>query len=139
MLVDQDKPTDALVQLTTAHGEAIGNYNLAYLLVQKKNRPAALAHFRKAAEKDPTLTAAVDWVATLENGPRPAAQPSYPAPQTSQPPAMMAQRPVYPDASRSNELVRAGGIDSRSQYPPAATPSKGTSERRLPAVAPTRS
>ncbi len=69
VLVDQDKNEEALVHLVAAHGEAVGNYNLAYLLTQKHKNGEALAYFRKAAEKDPTLTAAQSWIAQLSGGP----------------------------------------------------------------------
>jgi hypothetical protein len=65
VLVEQNKTAEALKQLTAAHGEAVGNYNLAYLLTQRHDNVAALQYFRKAAEKDPSLTAAQQWVATL--------------------------------------------------------------------------
>ena len=36
MLVEQGKNNEALAQLTAAHGEAIGHYNLAYLLAVER-------------------------------------------------------------------------------------------------------
>jgi tetratricopeptide (TPR) repeat protein len=134
VLVDQGKPTDALVQLSAAHGEAVGNYNLGYLLAQKKNKSAALYHFRKAAEKDPSLTAANEWVAQLSGGAGAGGPPSTPGPPAIQrPPVIVAQRPVNPpvtaaplapDANRSSALVRASGVDTNSQYPAPSTPPK---------------
>src|SRR5262249_5095535 len=44
--VEQGKSTEALSQLTVAHGEAVANYNLAFLLMKKQNNAAALVHFR---------------------------------------------------------------------------------------------
>jgi len=68
--VDRAMNKEALAQLTAAHGEAVGNYNLGFLLEQKQEHQAALSHFRVAAEKDPTLEAAQAWVAQL-SGQRP--------------------------------------------------------------------
>lgn len=68
VLVEQGKTEEALQQLTMAHGVAVGNYNLGYLLVQKHQESKALAHFRKAAERDPSLAEAQHWVAELSGG-----------------------------------------------------------------------
>ena len=90
VLVDQGKTEDALAQLTKAHGEPVGNYNLAYLLVQKHDNAQALHHFQRAAQLDPTLTAAHHWIAQLSPGS---------APVATRPVAMVAQRqpnPGYP-------------------------------------------
>ena len=43
----------------------VGHYNLAYLLEQKADHKAALTHFQVAAQKDPSLLAAQQWVARL--------------------------------------------------------------------------
>jgi tetratricopeptide (TPR) repeat protein len=67
VLVDQGRQKEALQQLTIAHGEPVAHYNLGYLLEQKKNHSAALAEFRKAAEIDPSLSAAQQWVAKLSS------------------------------------------------------------------------
>ena len=69
-LVEQGKTSEALVQLTTAHGEAVGNYNLGYLLTQKKDNAGAMRHFRVALAKDPSLAAAQQWIATLSRQPQ---------------------------------------------------------------------
>jgi Flp pilus assembly protein TadD len=68
--VDQGKTKEALAELVTAHGDAIGHYNLGFLLEQKQSHDKALVHFRKAAETDPSLAAAQEWVARLSPEPR---------------------------------------------------------------------
>jgi len=68
VLVEQGQNEEALKQLVVAHGEAVGNYNLGYLLTQRHNNAAALPYFRKAAEKDPTLAAAQQWIAQINYG-----------------------------------------------------------------------
>jgi Tfp pilus assembly protein PilF len=74
VLVEQGKTDAALTQLVAAHGEAVGHYNLAYLLTQKKDNKAAIVHFQKALEKDPSMTPAREWLAQLS--PQPAPRPS---------------------------------------------------------------
>ena len=63
--VDQGKYKEALKQLTMAHGEAVGHYNLGYYLTQKNQPELALAEFRQASEKDPNLAPAQQWIAKL--------------------------------------------------------------------------
>ncbi|MBI3837356.1 MAG: tetratricopeptide repeat protein [Planctomycetia bacterium] len=122
VLVEQDKTPEALKQLIVAHGEAVGNYNLAYLLVQRHKNAAALEYFRKAAEKDPSLTAAQQWVATLSSpagkngsfgngsglaagrGPSP-----LPPVATSNSAAFVAAR-VASDPNGTARFAKAGGI-----------------------------
>jgi tetratricopeptide (TPR) repeat protein len=67
--VEHGKTKEALAQLTAAHGEAIGHYNLAFLLEKKQNHAEALTHFQKAAENDPSLTAAHQWIAKISGSP----------------------------------------------------------------------
>ncbi len=63
--VEEGKNKEALAQLVAAHGKGVGNYNLAYLLEQKQDHQGALEHFRLAAQADPNLVAAQEWVARL--------------------------------------------------------------------------
>lgn len=63
--VEQGKNDDALVHLVAAHGKSVGNYNLAYLLTQKQDNQGALKHFQAAAQADPKLVAAQDWITRL--------------------------------------------------------------------------
>ncbi len=63
--VEQGNLDAALAQLTAAHGQAAGHYNLGYLLAKKGDRAGALVHFQQAAVFDPTLAAAQQWAAKL--------------------------------------------------------------------------
>lgn len=65
--VDLGNNKEALAQLILAHGEAVGHYNLAFLLEQRKDHAGALAHFVKAAEKDSSLAAAQQWIVKLSS------------------------------------------------------------------------
>jgi tetratricopeptide (TPR) repeat protein len=130
--VDQGKTKEALAQLTIAHGEAVGHYNLAFLLVKKQDNAAALAHFRKAAEMDPALAAAQQWIAKLsspdgktdpqsvqvaivETAQRPSTQSEQ---RTSARFALDAVASSEPNAG-SQVVLRAGGTGDESQHPVA--------------------
>ena len=67
--VDQGKYSEALRQLTMAHGEAVGHYNLGYFLTQKNQPELAKIEFQKAAEADPQLVPAQQWLARLAEPP----------------------------------------------------------------------
>ncbi len=132
VLVDQGKPQEALVQLSAAHGEGVGNYNLAYLLVQKRDNRAALYHFQRAAQVEPTLAAAHQWVAQLsQTGPpvamvanrTPYGAPAYPTTAPPQYPQTQSAAPAnyYPTTSGPQP---GGQLQSSRRYqsPPTATP-----------------
>jgi hypothetical protein len=104
--VEQNQSDLALAELTAAHGTAVGHYNLGYLLVQKGDSRAALAHFQRASQTDRNLVAAQQWVAKLTMPPgvpasqggatmvAQAPQGAYATPaQATTPPAYVAQRP----------------------------------------------
>ncbi len=114
--VDQGKKSEALDQLVHAHGQPVGHYNLAYLLMQKKETAAALHHFKEAARLDPTFGEARQWVAQLQP---PVNQFSPALPQ--QPPVMVARRePATPYAPGS---IATGG--AQSPYPNTVAPASG--------------
>ncbi len=104
--VEQGKQKEALSHLIAAHGTSVGHYNLGYLLMQKQDNEAALREFRKAAETDPNMQAARQWVARLSTPAEPYA--SYAGGQSAvaQPgsyngapnanAAYVAQRPAQP-------------------------------------------
>ncbi len=106
--VDQGKTAEALEQLVHAHGQPVGHYNLAYLLMQKKETAAALHHFREAARLDPTFGEARQWVAQL-------APPTnqYTPAVAQQPVAMVARREPHPQYAPGS--IAAGG--AASPYP----------------------
>jgi Flp pilus assembly protein TadD len=127
VLVDQGKPEEALTQLSKAHGEAVGNYNLAYLLVQKHDNQNALQHFRRAAQLDPGLAEAQQWVAQL-TAPMgsPYGPPAGAAPMTAgQPAAVVARREPAPAYS-------PGSIATDRVSPSAYTPPVGPQGYRVP-------
>lgn len=115
VFVERGMNEDALAELTTAHGDSVGHYNLAYLLEQKADHKAALMHFQVAAQKDPSLLAAQQWVDRLSNpqavgGPQYAAAPQY-APQ-----AAPVATSLPPEPSNSG-FVQASGVSREGQYP----------------------
>jgi hypothetical protein len=112
--VEHGKTKEALAQLTAAHGEAIGHYNLAYLLEKKQSHAEALVHFQKAAEKDPSLTAAHQWIAKISGSPS--------GPQRRQAVAAHTQGPLP-----RSEPVSGGGYAHAADQPPSSfMPASGT-------------
>lgn len=79
VLVDMDRPNDALIHLQAVRPPAIAHYNLAFLLNKKGKSEAAIYHFRKALELDPTLIDAQRLLAQLDPN-----QPS-PSPESGEP------------------------------------------------------
>jgi Flp pilus assembly protein TadD len=65
VLAEMGRSDEALVHLTAAHGPAVGNYNLGYLLYKSGKSQEAAACLRRALELDPQLTAAGQLLATL--------------------------------------------------------------------------
>jgi Tfp pilus assembly protein PilF len=114
VLVDQGKIPEALAQLQKAHGEAVGNYNLGYLLAQKRDTAGALRHFRRAAQVDPSLAEAQQWVAQLSGQ---SAQVAVAGPR--QPPPMVAHRP--PQGPRATGSI-ATDAPMWQQQPPVTGP-----------------
>ena len=129
-LVEQGKTDEALKQLVAAHGEAVGNYNLGYLLTQRNENSAALPYFRKAAEKDPSLAPARQWIAQLSHGH--AAGPLLASRTTldTRGTAMARAPQVYANATfisppggvgpSEPQTVRTSGIGSNGGYPSAS-------------------
>lgn len=109
--VEQGKNKEALAQLVAAHGEAIGNYNLAYLLTQKHENTAALGYFQQAAQKDPSLVAARQWIDKLSPqraGYAPQiAPPQYtnPVQPASMPPAQAAPAPPVQQVQPNRQVA----------------------------------
>ena len=121
VLVDQGKTNEALAQLVEAHGEAVGNYNLAYLLVQKARQPGgACTTSAPPLQLDPSLRrgAAMDRAAWR----RPIRQFRR---------RRCHRRPWSPVASRRQAMPR---VPSPPTCPTAAyagaQPSSGYAERR---------
>ena len=55
VLVDQGRSDEALAQLRAVQSEAVANYNIGYLLLERKQNALAEASFRRAMLLDPTL------------------------------------------------------------------------------------
>jgi Tfp pilus assembly protein PilF len=133
VLVDQGKTPEALTQLKAAHGEAVGNYNLGYLLVQKKDAAGALHHFQRAAQLDPSLTQAREWIAHLAPGMPPA--PGQSAPMVAQRPP---QAPYTPGsiATDAPYARREPPVTGPASYATAPAGQRQTSRRLPPQGAP---
>ncbi len=115
--VEQGKYNDAAEQLIAAHGKSVGNYNLGYLLTQRKDNAAALQHFQAAAQADPKLTAAQEWIARLStDGPAYASYAAVPgaAPANA---AYVAQRPAQQQGAPAQYAPQAPVISLGTPQP----------------------
>jgi tetratricopeptide (TPR) repeat protein len=153
--VEQGQEQNALAQLTAAHGNSVAHYNLGYLLMQKQKQGAALEQFQLAAQMDPNLIAAQQWVAKLSatspyasqvgatqvvHTPRPQYQPAQPQYQPAQPqyqaaqPQYVAQR-VPPQPSQPAQYAPAGQAHV-SNYGPAPSGAYQQAPRQADPVPP---
>jgi Flp pilus assembly protein TadD len=66
VLVEINRPQEALSHLQAVHEESVAQYNLGYLLANKGERHLAEQHFREALRIDPKLTAAQSWLDNLQ-------------------------------------------------------------------------
>jgi tetratricopeptide (TPR) repeat protein len=120
--VEQGKYKEATAQLVTAHGKSVGNYNMGYLLTQRKDNAAALRYFQAAAEADPKLIAAQEWIGRLaDQGPSYASYAAGPGAAPSNA-AYVAQNPGQPGApaqySPQAPVVSLGSPQQSAPMPP---------------------
>ncbi|MBI3462242.1 MAG: tetratricopeptide repeat protein [Planctomycetes bacterium] len=69
VLVEINRPQEALQHLQAVQDESVAHYNLGYLLANKGENQLAEHHFRQALQIDPTLTAAQTWLDSLDGQP----------------------------------------------------------------------
>ena len=122
--VEQGQADLALGELTAAHGQAAGHYNLGYLLAKKGDPTRALAHFQQAAAYDPTMQAAHQWVAKL-SPPAPANGPSFAAPvlQSQTAPRVAQRYPVIKvETAAEAQLPIAPQPGNAIRYPQTLSP-----------------
>ncbi|HUY91779.1 MAG TPA: tetratricopeptide repeat protein [Pirellulales bacterium] len=67
VLVVQGRIDEALAHLTDAHGAAIANYNVGFLLNKRGQSRQALEQFSLALQADPSMTSAQQWVESLSS------------------------------------------------------------------------
>jgi Flp pilus assembly protein TadD len=67
VLVEIDRPQEALTHLQAVHEESVAHYNLGYLLANKGEQQLAEHHFREALRINPQQTAAQTWLDNLQN------------------------------------------------------------------------
>jgi Flp pilus assembly protein TadD len=91
VLVQQNKLPEAVAQLSAVNPPAVAHYNVAFLLQRRGDLNAATQHMTTAAQLDPSLVAARQWL--QQNQPTALAQsaPAIVPPQYQQQP----QAPVY--------------------------------------------
>lgn len=61
VLIEQNRPDEALKQLQAVQADAVAHYNVGYLLQQHKQDQLAANYFSRAAQLDPSFAAAHDW------------------------------------------------------------------------------
>jgi Tfp pilus assembly protein PilF len=61
VLVEQNRPEEALKQLQAVQADAVAHYNTGFLLHQHGQDQLAAAYFNRSAELDPSFTEARDW------------------------------------------------------------------------------
>jgi Flp pilus assembly protein TadD len=67
VLVEQGRRDEAFSILAAAHGTAAAHYNVGYLLQQQGDKRSALEQFQMAANTDPSMSAAQEWIAKLSS------------------------------------------------------------------------
>ena len=98
VLVQQNKLNEAVTQLSAVNPPAVAHYNVAFLLQRRGDMNAATQHMVTAAQLDPNLTAARQWLqenqqtSLAQRGPALVA-PQYQAQQQNT--YSMAQAPSY--------------------------------------------
>jgi hypothetical protein len=125
VLVDVGQMGLAYEYLTAIYPEAIAHYNLGYLLAKKGQTAEAARHFTMAAEKDPSMLAARQWLAKLQV----AAAPSQPA--TVSQIMTPSERATAPQIITPSQPVPAPQIVTPSQ--PATVPQIVTPSEPVPA------
>ncbi len=61
VLIEQNRPQDALKQLQAVQADSVAHYNIGFLLQTRGDDRLAAAYFKKASELDPTFAQAHDW------------------------------------------------------------------------------
>ena len=122
ILVELDRTPEAYKILVPVHGEAVAHYNIGFLLNERGLKPQALEQFRLAAQLDPNLKVAKQWINLLSPGEVPmqiAATPPTAGPAT---PATLVSAPI------SAPVADAGPRYSPVQptTPPAGVASRDT-------------
>jgi tetratricopeptide (TPR) repeat protein len=129
--VEQGLYDEALSHLAAASGEAAGHYNLGYMLNQKGDRPAALRHFQLAAQHDPSLTAAHQWIASLSQVGATSSLASGYAPAGVTP-----SRPATPALRTAQSVAMLPARSSGDPLAPGPSPAPGYTHNPSPATAP---
>jgi Flp pilus assembly protein TadD len=69
VLVELNRPQQAIEHLQAVHEPSVAHYNLGYLLANKGEDQLAEHYFRQALQIDPTMTAAQTWLDSLSGQP----------------------------------------------------------------------
>jgi len=80
VLVELNRPDEALQQMAATHDQATAYYNIGFLLAKKGQNQAAASYFSQALQLNPQMTSARQWLIRL--GAAPAVQ-AHQAPATN--------------------------------------------------------
>ncbi len=100
VLIEADELNEALANLQDVHGEAIGEFNLAYLLAQRGQVKLAAEHLRVALHLDPSMSPARELLESLGG-----------------PAEQIATRSIPDDRSSAPIILRQGGETNPSSQP----------------------
>lgn len=124
VFVDLGRYPEALDELTKAHGDAVGHYNLGYLLAERGQVGPARFHFGEALRRNPQLAEAKQWFELLSrqelagSAPRSSGAPGAGAMPNANPSA-------YPPSAAPEEFAGAGppsaGFAASAPSAPVAT------------------
>lgn len=110
VLVQQNKLTEAVTQLSAVNPPAVAHYNVAFLLQRRGDMNAATQHMTTAAQMDPSLVAARQWLQQYQ--PTAVAQATPPQYQPQ------PQAPVYTAQVQANQQMQF----QQPQYPQTQNP-----------------
>jgi Flp pilus assembly protein TadD len=104
VLVEMGRNQEALTHLVAAHGQAVGAYNLGYMLQDGGQSAAAVQYFSQALAADPALSEARHWLSRLTTPPAAPANQNMPQLQNPAPAIVDGRQPPLQSAD-----IRGGG------------------------------
>ena len=102
VFVEAGRPDEAVAALAEVHGPAIANYNVGYLLNQRKRPAEARGYFARALSFDPNMEQARTMLAKTDASPHQNPLPQNlplrsPTEMSGQPATLQARRPTHND------------------------------------------
>jgi tetratricopeptide (TPR) repeat protein len=120
VLVENGKMQEAYSHLRAVNSDAVSYYNLGYLLYKKGKTQEALRHFTIAAQLDPSMEQAKQWVVKLGDGAAPSAPAASQTAVKSQQTAIEKQGNYGKTVSQNKITVQPEIVTPRT-YKPSTT------------------